>query len=135
MTDMKITATDREVKKFGLMFSAICLAVAGYSYYRDGSVWPWFLGGGALFLAGGLFARSLLKHVYVAWMKFAFVLGWVNTRLILGIFFYGVLTPVGVIMRLFGWDPLTRKIDRSAPSYWVKRQQEPFDPKKYERLF
>ena len=132
---MKITATDREVKKFGLMFSAICLAVAGYSYYRDGSVWPWFLGGGALFLAGGLFARSLLKHVYVAWMKFAFVLGWVNTRLILGIFFYGVVTPIGVIMRLTGWDPLTRKIDRSATTYWVTRPQEPFDPKKYERLF
>jgi hypothetical protein len=134
LTDMKIKATDREVRKFGLMFSAICLAVAGYSAYRGGAAWPWFLGGGALFLAGGLFVRSLLKHVYVAWMKFAFVLGWVNTRLILGIFFYGVLTPIGVIMRLSGWDPLTRKLDRSAQSYWVKRQHETFDPKKYERL-
>jgi hypothetical protein len=132
---MKIKATDREVKKFGLMFSVICLAVAGYSFYRNGAVWPWYLGGSGLFLAGGLFFRSLLKHVYVAWMKFAFVLGWVNTRLILGIFFYAILTPVGVIMRLFGWDPLTRKIDRAAPTYWIKREPAPFDPKKYERLF
>jgi hypothetical protein len=68
-------------------------------------------------------------------MKFAFVLGWVNTRLILGVFFYGILTPIGVTMRLFGWDPLTRKIDRRAESYWVKRAQVPFDAKRYEQLF
>lgn len=132
---MKINASDQEVRKFGIMFSIICLAVAGYSYYKSGVVWPWFLGGSALFALGGLVLRSALRPVYVGWMKFAFVLGWVNTRLILGLFFYGILTPVGVMMRLFGWDPLTRKIDRTAPSYWVKRAPAPFDPKRSERLF
>ena len=93
------------------------------------------IGGSALFALGGLVLRRALRPVYVGWMKFAFVLGWVNTRLILGLFFYGILTPVGVAMRLFGWDPLTRKIDRTAPSYWVKRVPAPFDPKRSERLF
>jgi hypothetical protein len=135
LTDMKINASDHEVRKFGLMFAAICAGVAAFSAYKGGHSWPWFTGGSVLFLLGGLAARPLLRPIYTGWMKFAFVLGWVNTRLILGIFFYGILTPVGVVMRLTGWDPLTRKIDRTAPSYWVKRPQEPFDPKKYERLF
>ncbi len=133
---MKINASDREVRKFGIMFSIICLAIAAFSLYRSGTVWPWFLGGSGLFAIGGLVLRSALRPVYIGWMKFAFVLGWINTRLILGLFFYGILTPLGVIMRIFGWDPLTRKIDRQAPSYWVKRGPETaFDPKKYERLF
>jgi len=132
---MKIAASDREVRKFGVMFAVICLIVAGYSYYKSGTVWPWFLGGSALFAIGGLVLRSALRPVYVGWMKFAFVLGWVNTRLILGVFFYGILTPIGVTMRLFGWDPLTRKIDRKAESYWVKRAPVPFDAKRYEQLF
>jgi len=132
---MKINASDHEVRKFGLMFSAICAGVALFSLYRGGHAWPWFSGGAAFFLLSGLLARPVLRPIYVGWMKFAFFLGWINTRLILGIFFYLVLTPVGVIMRLTGWDPLARKIDRTVPSYWVQRKPEPFDPKKYERLF
>jgi hypothetical protein len=132
---MKINASDKEVRKFGIMFSIICLGIAGYSYYKSGTVWPWFLGGSVLFALGGLALRSALRPVYVGWMKFAFVLGWVNTRLILGVFFYAILTPIGVIMRIFGWDPLTRKIDRQAPTYWITRKAEAYDPKRHERLF
>lgn len=132
---MKINASDTEVRKFGIMFAVITAGIAGYSLFVSGTVWPYFFGGSALFLLGGLVARPLLRPVYILWMKFAFILGWVNTRLILGIFFYGIITPVGLVMRLFGWDPLTRKIDRSAPSYWVRRADKPYDPKTTERLF
>ncbi len=135
MISEKINASDREVRKFGLMFAVICLAVAAYSFYREGSVWPWFLGGAGAFALGGLIARPLLRPVFIGWMKFAFVLGWVNTRIILGLFFYGILTPVGLIMRTFGRDPLTRAITRGPGSYWKVREQVPFDPKRYEQLF
>jgi hypothetical protein len=135
LTDEKINASDHEVRKFGIMFAVICAGVAAYSAYRQGSVWPWFAGGAAAFLVGGLIGRSFLRPVYIGWMKFAALLGWVNTRLILGIFFYLILTPVGLIMRLAGWDPLTRKIDRTARSYWVLREAKPFDPKRFEQLF
>lgn len=135
MTDMKINASDTEVRKFGIMFAVICLAIAGYSFYKGGSVWPWFSGGAGAFLLGGLIARPLLRPVYIGWMKFAFVLGWVNTRLILGLFFYGILTPLGLTMRLFGWDPLTRKIDRRAQTYWKERPIQAFDKERYHRLF
>jgi hypothetical protein len=51
------------------------------------------------------------------------------------VFFYLVLTPVGLLLRLLGKDPLHRKPDRSAASYWVKRAPEKIDPERYERLF
>ena len=68
-------------------------------------------------------------------MKFAHVLGWINTRLLLGLFFYLVMTPVALVLRLAGKDLLQQRLDRSAKSYWVKREPAPTDPERYERLF
>lgn len=135
MIDMKVDASDGKVRSFGVLFSVLALGVAAYSFYKNGTVWPWFAGASAAFLTTGLFVRPVLRPLYVLWMRFAMVLAWVNTRLILGIFFYGILTPVGFILKLQGKDPLTRTIDRTAPTYWIKRAPEAFDPKKYERLF
>ena len=52
-------------------------------------------------------------------MKFGNVMNWINTRIILGILFYGMFLPIGVVMRLFGKDPMHRKLDRELPSYRV----------------
>jgi len=132
---MKVNASEHEVRKFGYLFGIIGLGLAAFSFYKQGHAWPWWLGGAGLFALGGLAAPGLLRPVYIVWMKFAHILGWVNTRLILGIFYYVILTPIGVVMRVTGWDPLTRRIDRSATSYWVKREPRPFDKESYHRLF
>jgi hypothetical protein len=76
-----------------------------------------------------------MKPVYTAWMLFAFVLGWINTRVLLGAFFYLVMTPLGLILRWTGKDLLDERIDRSAASYWIKRERKPFDRKRLERMF
>jgi hypothetical protein len=117
------------------MFAGICAAAAAYLTYRGSGAWPWLAGGGAFFLLAGLFAEPVLRPVHAVWMKFAHALGWVNTRLLLGLFFYLVLTPVGLVLRMLGKDLLQRRIDRSAPTYWVARESAPFDPERYERLF
>ena len=124
-----------EVRKFGLMFAAIGAAAAGYLAYKGSSLWPWFGGGGAFFLITGLLAEPVLRPVHAGWMKFAHVLGWINTRLLLGLFFYLVMTPVALVLRLAGKDLLQQRLDRSAKSYWVKREPAPTDPERYERLF
>lgn len=134
LTD-KISATDKEVGKFGLMFGGIASALCGYMLYRGSGHWPWAAGSAAFFFLTGLFLRPALRPVYIGWMKFAFVLGWVNTRLLLGIFFYLVLTPIGLFLRITGKDLLDRRIDRSAKSYWIKRGSDPVDKSRYERLF
>ncbi|MCE5270112.1 SxtJ family membrane protein, partial [bacterium] len=69
------------------------------------------------------------------WMKLAHALGWFNTRLLLILVFYLVLTPVGLLMRLFGKRPLSLGWDKDAPSYWIEREKKPFDPAQCEKHF
>lgn len=135
MTKETIASGPREVRKFGLMFALICTLVAGYSFYKSGTVWPYFGGGAIFFLLTGLFVHPVLRPIYIGWMKFAFVLAWINTRILLGVFFYGIITPIGLLMRLFGKDLLDQKIDRNATTYWKKRDPTPVDRSRYERLF
>ncbi len=91
--------------------------------------------GTVFFLVTGLFGYPVLRPLYLGWMKFAFVLGWLNTRLLLGVFFYLVITPTGLLLRILRKDLLDQRVDRSAKSYWKLREVKPFDPKQCERLF
>ncbi len=77
----------------------------------------------------------LLKPVYILWMKLAFVLGWINTRVILFILFHLLFTPIGLVMRLFKVDPLDRKIEKNKDSYWRKKEKMEFNLSNYERQF
>lgn len=86
-----------------------------------------------LFLLGIIIPRVLV-YPNKAWMKLAEGMSFVSTRIILAIVFFGVMTPIGLIKRAMGWDPLHRRSERSL-SYWrpySKRQQ---DPRHYEKMF
>ena len=74
---------------------------------------------------------KFFKPIYDLWMKFAAVLAWINTRLILIVMFYLVITPIGLIMRLFGMDYLSLKIEKDKESYWIKNDKKI----NYERQF
>ena len=112
------------------------LALIGLvSWYRGHTTVPavlWTISA-ALFLLGLIFP-NLFRRVQRVWMGLAIVLGWVNTRIILSLLFYAVLTPVGLIMRLFR-DPLDRQLGDGRASYWVRREPKPVDPKAYENQF
>jgi hypothetical protein len=127
--------TSREMRNFGILFSAIAAVAAAYFAIKGNAVWPWLLVVTAFFGLAGFFAPALLRPLYVVWMKFAFLLAWVNTRVLLGLFFFVVITPVGVAMRLFGKDLLEKRLDKASPTYWKKRTVRPFHATDYERLF
>ena len=74
---------------------------------------------------------EFLKPVYDIWMKFAAVLAWVNTRIILIVMFYLVFTPIGLIMKLFGSDQLGLRMEKEKESYWIKKDGKV----NYERQF
>lgn len=131
----KIDSSPNKVKKFGIMFGVICTVVVAYLLYKGSGAWPWFAAGAGFFFLSGLVGYSVLKPVYVGWMMFAFVLGWVNTRIILGVFYYFILTPIGLILRLTGKDLLDKRLDRSAKTYWIRRERVPFDKARYEKQF
>jgi hypothetical protein len=84
----------------------------------------------------GLAAPKALKPVYLAWMSVATVLGFLASQLILTLFFFVVITPIGLLARLSGKDFLSLKLDRQAPSYWLRREPHPpKSPADYERQF
>lgn len=84
-------------------------------------------------LAGGIWPSGM-RVVYLAMAYLAFPIGLVVSFLILAAVYYLVLTPTGLVMRLVGYDPMSRRFDAEAKSYWCPRQS-PRDPGRYFRQF
>lgn len=78
---------------------------------------------------------KLLKSLYSLWMKFALILSWINTRLILIILFYLIFTPIGLVLRILGKDLLDRKINKISKSYWRKKEENKFGLAAYQKQF
>jgi len=94
-----------------LIFGVLMPWLWGWSY----PAWPWYAAIGLV--AWGLIFPLSLKLIHRIWMRIGHALGWVNTRLILGIVFFGMIAPMGVIMRLFGWDPMRRRFEPATKTY------------------
>ncbi|MBI4516775.1 MAG: sxtJ [Deltaproteobacteria bacterium] len=124
-----------DLHKFGLTVGLAFVLLGTLSWARGHDLAPrvlWTLG--ALLVLPGLLAPTLLRPVQRVWMAAAGVLGYVNTRVILGAFFYLILTPIALLLRLVR-DPLTRSLDPSLQSCWVKRTPQPVSREQYERQF
>ena len=76
----------------------------------------------------------LARPVYVLWYAVGCVIGMVLSNLLLGLVFYLVITPIGLMLRCLGKDPLERRLDRQAPTYW-KDAEKPVDATRYFRQF
>ena len=109
-------------RSFGFTFAGLFAVLCGVSSWRSGSINVWLLGAAAVFLIVTLTAPGLLGPLNRVWSGIGRILHAVVSPIILAILFYGVITPIGVLARLLGHDPLRRRIDRGAPSYWVERK-------------
>ena len=124
------TLDNAGLRKFGLTTGVIVVGLFAFlvPWIFDMAtmpLWPWIVAG-FLWLPA-MFIPGVLRPVYSIWMKFGHVIGWINTRIILGVLFYAMVLPMGLIMRLFGKDPMARKVDNSASSYRVKSVNTPKD--------
>lgn len=125
----------RSLRKYGITMFAALVILGTILLAKHKSAFVWLYAAGGLFLILGIIIPGTLKQVYIVWMKLAFVLGWINTRIILALMFYLVFTPIGLAMKLFGKDLLDRKIERNKQSYWKKREEKTFNLIDYERQF
>lgn len=124
-----------QARRTALSVGAVLLALALWNAYRHHPIRAESLGsaGFVLLLLGSFFPRySLLFHN--GWMKFAAALGYVNSRVLLAILFYGVFTPLGLMLRLSAWDPLNRR-RKTTSSFWVPRVTTRQPREQFERLF
>ncbi len=132
---MSIEIPDKKgLREFGLITGGLFVGLFGLLFPWLFSFafpkWPWIIAGVLWGLA--LLIPNSLKWIYQGWMSFALVLGWINTRLILAIMFYLIMTPMGLIMRLFGKNAMKNKPSQSesyrnlTPSRSPQHMERPF---------
>ena len=111
----------KALRQFALIFAAIVVVVFGVVIpliTGNGFVWiPWAIGG--MFALWGLSAPATIRPFYRLWMRFGMLMGAIVNRVVLGVVFYLILLPFGLVFRIRGIDPLRRKWDLKLESYRV----------------
>ncbi len=126
----------RAEREFGLVVGGVFALLSGWWIYRgkfQNVAYVTESLGLVLVVLGLIFPR-ILVYPNRAWMLLAGGLSFLSTRMILGIVFFLVMTPIGLIKRLFGWDPLQRRAG-SSPSYWKPYSDRQRNPRHYEKMF
>jgi hypothetical protein len=131
----QLKTSPRDLRKFGLMVGGVFALLGLLFLLRHKAHYPYFLWPGVVLVAFGAIYPSALKYVYIGWMALAFVLGFVMAHVILTVFFFLVITPIGLLAQLFGKDFLGLKLDKRATTYWIRREQQSKTPAQYEQQF
>ena len=107
-------------RNFGIVFFVVFLLIALYPLSYDGEIRLWSLIISVIFLILGLLDSKILAPLNKIWFKFGILLGKIVSPLIMGIIFFLVVTPIGLIMRLLGKDVLNLKYNKNK-SYWIEK--------------
>jgi len=123
---MQNQITTKQLRSFGLTVGGIFALIGLWPLVIYGEEPRWW----SVVVAGILIAPALvypnsLLWPYKGWMTVGHVLGWINTRIILGVVFYIVVTPIGIIRRMLGKDPMGRRTSPELETYRVIREPRP----------
>ena len=126
----------RTEREFGLIVGGIFLLLSWWWIYRGKFhlVSQVTLPLGALLMFVGLVFPRALVLPNKAWMALAEALSFVSTRIILAVVFFGIVTPIGIVKRWFGWNPLNRR-GPGSESYWRPYSDRQKDTRHYEKMF
>ena len=116
MDDVKLSSN----RSFGIVFFIVFLIIALYPLTYNGEIRVWSAITSLIFLLLGLINSKILSPLNKLWFKFGIFLGKIISPLIMGIIFFIVVTPIGLIMRLFGKDVLNLKYNKNH-SYWIEK--------------
>jgi hypothetical protein len=123
-------------REFGLIVGGVFVLLGTWWIYRE--KFPVAakisLGLGAVLVLLGLILPRALVYPNRAWMKLAEAMAFVMTRVILGVVFFLIVTPIGLVKRMMGWDPLHRRAG-SSESYWRPYSERQRDRLHYEKMY
>jgi hypothetical protein len=137
LVDAKWNPSVPELRQFGGMWLPAFLAVLGIviGYHQQtGAITAGLLILTVLVCMLGLTWPSLFRPVFIVWMALFYPVGWTISHLLLVIVFFGVMAPVGLLLKLFGYDPMAREFDRSCKSYWVSHNPGGDAPRYFRQL-
>ena len=118
MNEIKIGSN----KSFGIVFFLVFLVISLYPLINNESLRYWSLVVSFVFLILGLFNSNILTPLNRLWFKFGILLGKFISPLIMGIIFFLVVTPIGILMKIFKKDLINLKFDNSK-SYWIEKTE------------
>ena len=129
MTQPTTEITEKDLRSFGLIFASGIALIFGlffpWVFEKSWPTWPWVVAVATIVPA--LAMPSLLSSIYKIWMKIGHVLGWINTRIILGVIFFAVFAPISIILFILRKDPMNRTLDANATSYRIESIKTPRD--------
>ena len=116
MDDVKLSSN----RSFGIVFFVVFLLIALYPFTYGGELRIWSIIISIIFLILGFLNSKILAPLNKIWFKFGILLGKIISPLIMGIIFFLVVTPIGLIIKLFGKDVLNLKYNKNK-SYWIEK--------------
>lgn len=123
-------------RDFGFVFAAVFFAIALWPVIKGvGKPVPWAMGLGFLFFASGLLYPPVLAPLNRLWTRFGLLLHKIVTPLLMGILFFGMVTPIALLMRLTGSHTLPLQFDRAATSYWIAKEDGRSSPDSMKNQF
>ena len=121
-------------RKFGFFFTFVFAVSAAYLYYSANVIWTYvFIAAALAFLLVTLIKSDALLPLNKLWMWFGLVLGMIVSPIVLGVIFFGIFTPIAMLMRLSGRDELRLKCVHKA-SHWISRC-EPIKSESFKQQF
>ena len=109
-------------RSFGVVFAVVFLVIGVFPWFVDGRVRVWSLVVSAAFSLVAMLAPQVLAPLNRVWTRFGLVLHRIVSPVVLGIMFFLVVTPIGLLMRAVGKDPLRLRFDEQVRSYWIERR-------------
>ena len=118
MDDVKISSN----RSFGIVFFVVFLIIALFPLINDGNIRLWSLIVSLAFLALGLLNSKFLSPLNKIWFKFGLFLGKIISPIVMGLIFFLVVTPIGILMRILKKDLLNLKMNNNK-SYWIEKSE------------
>ena len=122
-------------RSFGLTFAVVFALVGGWMLWKASPYAIAVLGAAAAFLLAALLFPRILHPLNAAWMRLGYLLNRVVSPIVMGVIFFGLLSPIAAVMRLRGRDVLQRSFDPDRSSYWIPRNPPGPDGSTFPRQF
>ena len=130
-----IKSEKNDLRKFGITVGIILMMIAGFLFFNKIESIQMLLTIGIVLFLLSVLIPGFLKPIYWVWMIFATIIGWIMTRVILSLLYFLIVTPIGLISRIFGKQFLELKWNKSSNTYWNYRSVSVPEKNRYEKQF
>ena len=110
-------------RNFGFVFFIVFLIISLWPLQHEGQIRIWSIVISLIFLILSLMNSKLLTPLNQLWSRFGLLLGNIVAPIVMGLVFFLVVTPVGIVMRILGKDLIRKKLNKNNKSYWIKREK------------